>query len=584
MNRTGAMLRGLSAGPEQDVGIGWYLGLVALALLAYLFGLDGRYIPKNGDENVYLHILRLTADSGHLLPLQSDLDGMRNTKPPMLFWQGIASTGWGADWSLTALRWPGVVWTFGVAAMVFGLGWRLSGSAQRGLVGMLAFLGCFSIFRYGRPYLTNAPEWFWLFLPFFVLAWRGAPAFESRLLAPVGFALAIGIGLLYKSFALLFPVGIGLAWWYLHLRSYKLGDFVVRDLGKLLLVAVLSLAVFGLWFALDPDPRAIWQEFVVGENAEKFDAEGGYLRTLLWGGSSLWSLAANYPLNAGLLAFPFAAVFVVALRRRRETSLVEQLLWIWVLVLFVVFALPSQRSGRYLLPAMPALAALLALHWERVSRWVFMLTLVAAALVAGLIGWLSWKLDASTGAPPLYGAAHWTVLGVTAAVVLTGLFVPRLTRWSSLAATFLVLLCFSATVHPLDGPVGRYGDDARRAVAGRDVHVPCNFRAMYEGHRFLLPGANVLGYDDSGAPDAAALAQRFPLFAVRVPLGASACGDDCRVIGERLEIRGRHSRAQIDEMLAGKIFENLFVREVLVESRVVPAPAAPSPGTTSECR
>lgn len=59
------------------------------AAFVHFFDLDGQHIPKNGDEYLYAHITRLTADSGHLLPLQSELDGMRNTKPPpLLFWQG----------------------------------------------------------------------------------------------------------------------------------------------------------------------------------------------------------------------------------------------------------------------------------------------------------------------------------------------------------------------------------------------------------------------------------------------------------------------------------------------------------------
>ena len=43
----------------------------------------------------------------------------------------------------------------------------------------------------------------------------------------------------------------------------------------------------------------------------------------------------------------------------------------WVITFFVVFSLPSQRDERYLLPAMPALAVLCALNWERISGRAF---------------------------------------------------------------------------------------------------------------------------------------------------------------------------------------------------------------------
>src|SRR5882672_10180875 len=79
--------------------ITWYVLATVLAVFTYFYGLDSDHAPKNGDEFVYAHITRVTAKSGHWLPLQSELRGMRNTKPPLIFWQGIASTRWGADWS-----------------------------------------------------------------------------------------------------------------------------------------------------------------------------------------------------------------------------------------------------------------------------------------------------------------------------------------------------------------------------------------------------------------------------------------------------------------------------------------------------
>ena len=134
-------------------------GLVALlAAFAYLYGLDSQHIPKNGDEYPYEHITRLTAESGRLLPLRSELPGLRNTKPPLLFWQGIASTGGGRRWTLSDLRTPSVVYTLLSALLVFLLGSRLGGRPETGFVAGLSYLAFFSSFRYGRPFLTNAPR------------------------------------------------------------------------------------------------------------------------------------------------------------------------------------------------------------------------------------------------------------------------------------------------------------------------------------------------------------------------------------------------------------------------------------------
>src|ERR1019366_1657349 len=116
-----------------------------------------------------------------------------------------------------------------------------------------------------------------------------------------------------------------------------------KDAIKIAIVGVLSLAMFGLWFVFDPDPLAVWREFVIGENADKFDPNGnGYFFNLLWGGSSVWALLVGYPMNAGLLAFPVLAVIWIAYRRRRLLSDPEKMLWIWMAVFLIVFTLPSQ--------------------------------------------------------------------------------------------------------------------------------------------------------------------------------------------------------------------------------------------------
>jgi dolichyl-phosphate-mannose--protein O-mannosyl transferase len=253
----------------------WYVVVVALAVFVYLYGLDSQHIPKNGDEYPYEHITRLTAASGHLLPLQSELDGMRNTKPPLLFWQGIVSTHWGHDWDLWHLRYPSVIYTLLTALLAFLLARRLSGETESGFIAALTYLAFFSTYRYGRPFLVNPAEVFWFFLPFFTLLYWRPFSFESRLLVPLALGMEIGIGLLYKSFALLAPIGLALAWWYLHQRRYQWREFLRKDAYKLALLGILALALFALWFAFDPDPKSVWREFVIGENAGKFEAHGG---------------------------------------------------------------------------------------------------------------------------------------------------------------------------------------------------------------------------------------------------------------------------------------------------------------------
>ena len=84
---------------------------LVFAIGAYFYGIESRFAPKNGDEYPYTHIVRMTNASGHWLPLQSEMEGIKNTKPPLLFWQGMLSSQRGQSWSLIDLRWPSLLYT-----------------------------------------------------------------------------------------------------------------------------------------------------------------------------------------------------------------------------------------------------------------------------------------------------------------------------------------------------------------------------------------------------------------------------------------------------------------------------------------
>jgi len=412
--------------------------------------------------------------------------------------------------------------------------------------------------------------------------------FQSRVLIPILLGISIGLAFLYKSFALGLPATLGLTAWYLHQRHYRVLQFIKQDALKVSIAICVAIAMFGLWFALDPDPMAVWQEFIIGENVGKFDPHGpSYLAKLLWSSSSLWSYSAAFLTNAGLLTLLVVALFFVSWRRRHEMSNAEQLLWLWIAALFFSFLLPSQRSGRYLLAAMPAVALLCALHWQHISRKVFVATLLLCGGAVLGLALLALRLQHAMSDAPLYGLGFWTLIAATACLLCAALIVPELTRPVVNVVALLLLLTFAAVLRPLDQRFALYNDVAQQAVQGKTVAVPCNFRAHDEGHRFLLPGANIVGYHDSQHLDVAQLAQRYEVFAVQLPLQAmvsdSACAQ-CTILGERLDIRGRQNPDELRDMfLRGHVFEHLFIREVLMSSAVTPK-LAPSTLPAEVCR
>ena len=539
---------------------------VVLALCTYLHGLGSIQILRNGDELVYVQITRATAAGHAWLPLQSEMADMRNTKPPLLFWQGLLSSGWGDRWTLAALRWPSVAWTMLTAVLCGLLGWRLGGrSLLRGVLAGLFYLAFLSTYRYGRPFLTNPPETFWVFGCFFAMLWWRPQSFESRLLFPTVIGVMAGMALLTKSFAQLLPIGVGLAWWHMQVRGWNVGAFVRRSLPGLAWVAVLSLAMFGLWFVLDPQPQAIWREFVLGENVGKMGQGGAmaWLRGLLWGGSSAWSLAAGWFVNAGLLAFPLFGVMVESWKRRSALDQGERLLWIWVFAIFLVFCIPSQRSGRYLLEAMPALAVLMSLRWQHVGRNAFVISLAAAAVVVAGIGWVSVQLARQVGVDA-FAWWHWPLLAACLGLAVTACVRPRWSVPMTAPVALGVFLSLSSFLAVFDAPLGVFDASAMQVARGRVVWVPENFRSTAELERFLLPGAVVRGFPQGQEPPASEM-QGDDLMVVELSMDSPRPPD---ALGGRIELTSRHTPQQLWAMVGGQVQEHLFRRAWLVPVRV----------------
>ena len=548
--------------------------ILFLGVFTYFYGLDSRFAPKNGDEYPYMHIVRMTAEAGNWLPLQSEMDGIKNTKPPLIFWQGIASSHWGSEWSLLNLRWPSILYTGLTAFFLFLAVRRFSGKTQTGLLAGLVWLSFFATYRYGRPFLTDPPEVFWLSLPFLALLYWGKCAFESKFFFPVLAGICFGLALFAKSFAYIVPASFALGLYYWRWRQWSIPKVLLQDLYKVFLAAVLAIGVFALWFALDPYPEAVWREFVLGENAGKFAARNSnYVLDLIRGGDSIWLLLLTTLANAGLFTFVLISTLLQCWRERRFLDIEESLLLLLVVAFFIVFSFPSQRSGRYLLPVMPAFAALIALHWDRLPLWGFRIALLLQLLVLSVLLWIAANLQLSgfmgDAASWTYSYCHWIAMAASIAIVLVGLFKRTQTKTLALAACFLTYCALTSSLAPLEGQLGRYSEASIAQLQGKDVWIPCDYRAKDEEYRLLIPGAKLHGYLAKDASDVSGLTSTYPLVAVHTPLGsAPALCDSCQIVGQRIEMRARHSNEEIQEMLRGQIGKQLFVHEYLIATPV----------------
>ena len=467
---------------------------VALMALVYAWGLNNQYLPSNGDEMVYAHIARLTADTHQWLPLQTEMPDMRNTKPPVLFWQGMLASAWGQWEQLGVLRVPSLIYLalvcWGMAALLH----RYTGEWRSGAWAVLAFLACWGTFRYGRPYLTTAPEMCWYSLGLLHVLWQAArPETEGTHHSWREWAwwtalgLGLGVGLLYKSFALLAPVGAGL--WAVRLvllREWSWKSVLVISL-QLAWMGLLALALMASWLLIDPHPEQVWQDFVVGENVSKMNAAEGYWAQF-FSRQGVVAYATAYLQNAGLMIPWVLALLGVAWRRQR----LSLALVVWLLVWWCVFLLPSQRSGRYLLPAMPALGLLIALHIQEVGRWPLRLVAVLSGLMLAVLAWLGWHAQGLGLLPTVWAL----VLGL-AVLAWVVLLVQMLqdAEPQPLAALLSVLLAFAglnAVLAGLSGPAVSFQGTSTDRPVHTTVFVPEGFSGEFERFQFLLPKGNLV--------------------------------------------------------------------------------------------
>ena len=474
---------------------------VLLVAVLYAWGMDNLYMPSNGDEMVYNHIARLTAASGQWLPLVSDLHDTRNTKPPLLFWQSMVITGWGQHWQLWLLRLPSLIYLTLVSVGMSLLLHRWLREWRTAAWAVLCLLLSWGSLRYGRPYLTTAPEMFWFSLaPAYVL-WRAADVSQRHIRnTPAEWlwwtliGLLTGLGLAYKSFALVVPVAAGVCLLRLLIEPRRSWRAVAVCTAQTAWMSMLALGLFAVWLLIDPQPQEVWREFVQRENAGKMnDAQGYWSYLFSWRGSGDYLSA---PLqNTGLLFPVLLALPGLIWRQRRlaeraTSKPLNAALLVWILVWCVVFLLPSQRSSRYLLPLMPALAMLMGLHIQSVSKATSLAVGVLSLLMLLVLTWLGWHARPLGLLPDVWAV----LLGLCLLAVLALCFFICLSKhshaYTGLLCALLAFMGLNTLLQGLSGErVAFQGQEMQRPLS-ETVWVPEGFNGEFDRFQFLLPGNN----------------------------------------------------------------------------------------------
>jgi FtsH-binding integral membrane protein len=311
---------------------------------------------------------------------------------------------------------------------------------------------------------------------------------------------------------------------------------------------------------------------VVGENAGKFKSSPGYFKVAFSGGSGFLTILTGYFSNALFLLPVSVGCAVAAFKSWRKgvaVSPAEKVLWLWMLALMLVFLLPNQRSTRYLIPAMPALAIVMALYWQRIARGWFVATLVVCALGALAMGMIGYAAVRATQLSDLYSPLFWAGLGVLLLACVAGMFRSDWTRPLASVAAFGVLLALAGVTQPFNGELARFTPTSNTLLQGQTVAVPSNFNGHFERYEFIIPGAKVVDYFaaqpvDVPEADVTQLLQKNRYVLVQRRLGQRPC-TGCRVVDERWDLRSRQDEKD-GTMAAFKTPETYwFAKEYLVE-------------------
>ena len=217
----------------------------------------------------------------------------------------------------------------------------------------------------------------------------------------------------------------------------------------------------------------------------------------------MWTQLLAYPVNAGLLALQtigyvlWSAWQAIRHHALRQLTPAHRVLLLWLIVWLVVFTIPSQRSERYVIPAMPALAIGMALAWDRIPRlWSLagLLLVTPALLILGASRGMSerwhWRVQLDAGRYSAHD--YWFVHGGA------GLLQPRWTRNSSVLACLAVYAVFGCMVVPLSDGYSELPAEVRHQLRNQRIAVPNGFTGQFESYHFTFPGAQIAPYDAEG--------------------------------------------------------------------------------------
>jgi hypothetical protein len=472
----------------------------------------------------------------------------------MLFWQGILTSWWGKYWNPWTLRGPIVSYSMLIALLVGLFTRRLSSDSLAGLMAGLIYLGFLSTIQHGRPFLTNAPETLFLFLPLVIMFDAESTRTKDTLLC----GLCWGMAALYKSFFLIFVGAFSLGLVLLYRAEWKPIAFLKRYTAFFAGATLLSLGIFSLWLVLDPHPGQILSQFFLKENVGKFNLSN-FWTGLYSGPYALWRLWLGSFANAGLYALVLLALVIDTVKRRRQLTGHEKQLWLYVLGFLLIYSIPTQRQENYILPTCAALSVLLALRWQALPAVWFRISLAVAAFLFTASFWIQWEVERAFVAR-LFSWKNYLVPLLFFGLAVFSIARIEMGRFLLPLIALGALLTGSLFLDPFSRP---FSVEARRELKGKTVYFPSRTPLIkHDIYRFILPEANIVGYTKQRP-----LEEIDHTYCARIIDLGEKIPKHYRLIDEVYNLKTRHTNQQIKELIFHRRLELLLDRLALLEKK-----------------
>ena len=275
-------------------------------------------------------------------------------KPPMLYWLMAISFSFAGPTEAAARLWPALAGA-GIAAVTGWIGTMLGG-ARVGLLAALLTAANLGMFVFGREVKPDLPFIFFIVLAFagFIVAYRGAGHWGLAVMYT-----SLGLAALTKDFlGALAPLGVFAAFlWITRERPYGVW---APWWGVALMVAV----ALPWYAAAELRSRGFLWYTVVDNHVLNFARQ----RVFPDSDVPLGALSFLGVTLGAFLPWVLAAPWAVARALRPPWPNAEARLWgllaFWVVLVIGVFTLSPFKLPHYGLPALPALALLVARVWD----------------------------------------------------------------------------------------------------------------------------------------------------------------------------------------------------------------------------